>query len=186
MGDEDTTTLEVLGLMSVSSIIISNCSSLSNISMPQLISLSENLIIQQNPALASISFPKVQTVGGNLDITGTFNALSFLDLISIGGGLNVQTSSSSFQCPFPDAKKDGTVHGDTFTCAGNIAQPTSISGENETIATEPSATSTTAHKASSASPSPHLSWGEIVSFIADCRRAVCWSDFSGSCGVAAP
>ena len=84
-----------------------------------------------NSALKDINgFQSLQTVGGNIDITGDFNSLSLPSLTKVGGGLNIQSSSSSFVCPIANDRANGVIQGHGFVCSGNIAHPMPGVGAN--------------------------------------------------------
>ena len=108
------------------------------------------------PLLASASFPQLTTVGGDFELTdsstvhpsylfprleqvnhdfivvGNFDKLSFPNLKIVGGGVNIQSSSPSFRCPFPEIRTNGVIQGNGFICSGNIENPSwKMTGANK-------------------------------------------------------
>jgi len=107
---------------------IGNCIDLTTLYFPKLQTISRNFLIEGNPSLEMISgFPSLTTIGGDLDWTGAFNNASSLpQLKSIGGALNVQSSSRELRCPFPQLRTNGVIHGHGFVCTGGVTDPDSI------------------------------------------------------------
>jgi len=91
---------------------------LSNISMPKLTYIGAGFLIANNSNLKSIDgFPKLQTIVGALDFAGAFDNATLPALKDVRGGLNIQTSSSTFDCtPFDNDKQNSIVKG-VYTCA---------------------------------------------------------------------
>ena len=51
----------------------------------------------------------------------------------VKGGVNVQSSSSTFECPFSQIQNNGVVKGKGFVCTGKVANPSSgVNGTNQT------------------------------------------------------
>lgn len=111
-----------------------NCSSLTNISFPKLTEIGGTFLIANNSQLQTIGgFGAVQTVGGSIDWTGTFDNASLPSIQDVRGGVNVQSSSSVFTCPFPDIQNNGVVKGKGFVCTGKVSNPSSgVNGTNQT------------------------------------------------------
>jgi len=107
---------------------------LKTISFPQLTLIRGDLVISNNIALSEINgFYLVNAVEGNIDLTGSFNAISLPLLWHVGGGVNVQTSSNTFLCPFSEIRSNGVVKGYGFICSGKIEQPVpGVNGTNQT------------------------------------------------------
>lgn len=63
---------------------------------------------------------QLATVAGNVDLTGNFNDVSLPAISDVGGGVNVESTSSSFQCP---SNIHGVTKGSAFTCEGNVQHP---------------------------------------------------------------
>lgn len=108
-----------------------NCSLLTNLSFPDLTQIGGTFLIAHNSDLVTIDgFDKVQVVGGSIDWTGDFDNASLPSISDVLGGVNVQSSSTTFQCPFPAIQNNGVVKGRGFVCTGNVSHP--ISGVNGT------------------------------------------------------
>ena len=143
--------LTVVGMGTSSNLSISNCSSLTTASFPQLKSIGGGFNIFSNSVLLNINgFPLLQNISGDVNLLGDFNNLSLPSLAYVGGGVDIQSSSSSFKCPFPEMRSNGVVHGQGFICAGNIENPTSVTGVNLTAGTKPSTAATPSGSSSSA------------------------------------
>lgn len=111
-----------------------NCSSLTNISFPKLTQVGGTFLIANNSQLKTIGgFGSVNTVGGSIDWTGAFDNASLPSIQDVRGGVNVQSSSSIFTCPFPDIQNNGVVKGKGFVCTGKVTNPSSgVNGTNQT------------------------------------------------------
>ncbi|KAI8967982.1 hypothetical protein BDF20DRAFT_991604 [Mycotypha africana] len=97
-----------------------------NLSMPQLMHLGGALSVSTNEKLVNINaFPSLQQVDGTLDITGGFDEIQFPALLDVRGGLNIQTSSQSFDCDGMNKLRHGVIKGNVFVCKGAVAQPES-------------------------------------------------------------
>jgi len=97
---------------------------LNNISFPSLTIIGGGFLIANNSNLENIDgFPMLQTIVGALDFAGAFNNASLPSLKDVRGGLNIQTSSSTFDCtPFKKDKSNSIIKG-TFTCAASQSNP---------------------------------------------------------------
>ena len=117
-----------------SSLSFVNCTSLTNLSFPQLTSIGGTFLIANDTSLLTIGgFDKVQTVAGSIDWTGNFNNASLPSISDVRGGVNVQSSSDSFVCPFPEIQNNGVVKGKGFVCTGKVSNPSSgVNGTNQT------------------------------------------------------
>jgi hypothetical protein len=117
-----------------SSLSIVNDTSLTNTSFPKLTSIGGAFLIANNTDLSIIGgFDNVQTVAGAIDWTGNFNNASLPSIQNVQGGVNVQSSSDTFQCPFPQIQSNGVVKGKGFICTGKVANPSSgVNGSNVT------------------------------------------------------
>jgi hypothetical protein len=104
------------------------------LSFPVLQTIDGTFLIANNSQLQTINgFDKVETIGGSIDWTGSFNNASLASIQDVRGGVNVQSSSSSFQCPFPDIQNNGVVKGKGFVCTGKVTNPSSgVNGTNQT------------------------------------------------------
>ena len=112
-----------------------NNSQLTNCSTPNLKTIGGALFIANNTEYDNIQFNSVKTVGGAVDITGDFNNLSMTSLSQVKGGLNVQSSSQNFTCPFDNLRSSGAILGDSFVCTGRVVPQTGTNGTNITANT---------------------------------------------------
>jgi hypothetical protein len=103
-----------------SGLIIGNFPSLTNFSFPNLANIQSNFLVENNPQVSGINMPGLSNVGGNLDLTGNFNSLQLPDLAAVNGGVNVETTSTNFQCP---SNIHGSTKGSAFNCEGNVTHP---------------------------------------------------------------
>ena len=115
-------------------LIISNFTLLNTLSFPKLEFIGGSFIINGNPQLQNITaFPALSTVLGSIDWTGSFDYASLPQLNFVGGGVNVQSSSNKFVCPFSSIRTNGIVHGNGFVCSGGIPNPLiNVNGTNVT------------------------------------------------------
>lgn len=98
--------------------------SLRNVSMPKLTQVGAGFLIANNTNMRAINgFPKLQTVVGALDFAGTFDRASLPALKDVRGGLNIQTSSTTFDCTPFEEQKDASVIKGVFTCAAKQSSP---------------------------------------------------------------
>ncbi|BFZ54381.1 protoplasts-secreted [Savitreella phatthalungensis] len=104
-------------------LFITNNTQLTNVSMPNLQSVS-GFQIANNSQLADLNFPSLQTVAGAVDFTGTFSTIEVPALKDVRGGANVQTTSSSFSCPSQFKSGSGVVKGTIQACKGSVSSPT--------------------------------------------------------------
>ncbi|CEG77736.1 hypothetical protein RMATCC62417_12435 [Rhizopus microsporus] len=121
---------ETLDLPSVTEILgtltLQDNMQLNNLSMAKLSHLGGALSVSGNTKLASIqAFANLQQVDGTLDIIGGFDEMQLPAISDIRGGLNVQTSSSTFSCDAMNKLKNGVIKGNTFTCKAAVAHPKS-------------------------------------------------------------
>ena len=103
-------------------------------SFPQLTTIGGTFLIANDTQLANISgFNNVATIGGSIDWTGSFDTASLPSISDVRGGVNVQSSSDTFQCPFSNIQNNGVVKGKGFICTGKVANPSSgVNGTNQT------------------------------------------------------
>lgn len=107
-------------------LFITNNTQLTNVSMPNLQSVS-GFSIANNTKLSDLNFPALTTVAGAIDWSGAFSTVEVPNLRDVRGGLNVQTSSSTFQCPSQFRSGSGVVKGTIGACRGAVSNPTSNS-----------------------------------------------------------
>ena len=149
------TSIQALGLSTIGtipqsggqfddSLAIMNSPRLTAVSFPQLQSIGGDLFIAKNPAWKKIEgFSQLKRVEGNIDVTGNFDELSLPALNYVGKGVNIETTSRTFTCPISDARTNGIIHGTGFVCVGNVQNPSSGVGANYT--TNPTTTVTVVH-----------------------------------------
>lgn len=113
------------------------CNSLTKLSFPKLYQIDGTFLITDNVKLNAITgFDLVQTIGGSLDWTGDFDNASLPSISKIRGGVNVQSSSTLFRCPFPQIRNNGVIKGKGFICTGGVSNPMpGINGTNQTADT---------------------------------------------------
>ncbi|KAL7271574.1 cell wall protein Ecm33 [Rhizina undulata] len=105
---------------------------LTNISCPELTSIGGTFQLANNTDLAVIDgFAKLETVGGSIDFSGVFTNGSLPSLDDVRGGFNLQ-STQTFDCTEFDTYKSSVVKGDSFTCAGSLAEAKSADGSSST------------------------------------------------------
>jgi hypothetical protein len=90
---------QISDLVNSSGLTIGNFPSLTHFSFASFQATYANLLVENNPALSSIDMSQFKTVYRNLNLTGDFSTLSLPVLAFVGGGINVQSLSPSFQCP---------------------------------------------------------------------------------------
>ncbi|KAF2184390.1 GPI-anchored cell wall organization protein Ecm33 [Zopfia rhizophila CBS 207.26] len=105
--------------------LVSN-TEMTNLSLPELTEVSQNLQIANNTKLHKIDgLPKLKTIGGALDFNGNFTEVSLPALNDVDGAFNLQsTGDVQGQCddffkPLSDKKR---IKG-KFTCFGSVAKP---------------------------------------------------------------
>ena len=148
-----------------SSLSFVNCTSLTNMSFPQLTTIGGTFLIANNTELTTISgFDKVSTVGGSIDWTGSFDNASLPSISDVRGGVNVQSSSQTFQCPFSSIQNNGVVKGKGFICTGKVANPSSgVNGTNQTANSGSTSSKSTAERITS-SAITFTATGVLVAF----------------------
>jgi hypothetical protein len=125
-GDSKDTSIGQIGM------VISDYVALATFSFPSLQSVGSNLVLARNPVLTTIDgLQSLGFVNGNLDITGSFDTLLLPALAKVNGKINIQTNSSSFVCP---SFSNVTVQG-SITCLSKIVNPQPLSADNATTNT---------------------------------------------------
>src|SRR5579859_3295044 len=108
---------------------------LNTLSFPMLNSIGGDFLFAQNPSVQSINgFPNLSRIGGNLNITGNFDAIDFPRLNSVGGTIYIQSTSSKFQCP-NNLKTLGNVPGHCGTISTSSPN-SSVANTNSTLPPE--------------------------------------------------
>jgi len=97
---------------------------LTNISCPQIEEIGGAFLVANNTELKTIDgFPKLQVIVGALDFAGAFDTAELPALKDVRGGLNIQTSSSTFSCDAFQKDKDSSVIKGVYQCASNQENP---------------------------------------------------------------
>jgi hypothetical protein len=167
--DSSLTTISAPNLTTVgSSLSFVNCTSLTNTSFPELTEVGGTFLIANDTSLSVIGgFPNVQTVGGSIDWTGSFDNASLPAINDVRGGVNVQSSSDTFQCPFPQIQNNGVVKGKGFVCTGKVSNPSSgVNGTNQTAngGSQSGSTTTSAAEKLASSSISFAAMGVLVAF----------------------
>ncbi|KAL8876923.1 MAG: hypothetical protein Q9198_004964 [Flavoplaca austrocitrina] len=93
--------------------------SLTNISFPSLERIGGGVIIANNSELTSLvgAFDSLETIDGDINFYGTFEAVSFRSLIDVKGASTVYTSSSNTSiCDLFEGAKDNQIIKGEVTC----------------------------------------------------------------------
>ncbi|KAF3399049.1 hypothetical protein DPV78_007205 [Talaromyces pinophilus] len=111
---------------------------LSNISMPDLTSLSGDLVITGNEALQQITgFTGLADVHGNIDVTGNYTGFALPWLMAVNGSFDATSQSDFGGCAtFDELKQDNVIQG-AYTCS-----PPGASSSSPTSSIFPETTST--------------------------------------------
>jgi hypothetical protein len=107
---------------------------LTNISAPLLTEVGGTFQIANNTKLTNVDgFPALKSVGGAIDMAGTFKNASFKSLEDVSGGFNFQTTDT-FDCEaFDTLKDDQVVKGDDYLCAAEKDVAESKDGSTSTV-----------------------------------------------------
>ena len=109
-------------------LVFADNSALTNLSLPVLETVKGAFQVANNSMLKSIdAAPKLKTVSGALDFSGSFSKVDLPSLESVDGGVNLQTSSE-FDC----GSFNQDVAGGDFTCKPKAANPTTKDGSSGT------------------------------------------------------
>ena len=91
--------------------------SLRNISFPQLVLVTRDIIIANNSALLEIDgFPRVSDIWGNIEWSGPFHRASLPSIKHVGGNVSVRSTSRDFRCSL----SPGVMNGTSFICNGTF------------------------------------------------------------------
>ncbi|KAI7882825.1 hypothetical protein K492DRAFT_193136 [Lichtheimia hyalospora FSU 10163] len=102
---------------------IANNDHLTETSFKKLSLITGALSIGNNTQLQSISgFPSLSAIHGTVDLAGNFDKYEFPQLQDVRGGMRIQTTSSSFNCPELEQKfkKSSVVKGSIWGCKSNM------------------------------------------------------------------
>ncbi|ODV92153.1 hypothetical protein CANCADRAFT_16899, partial [Tortispora caseinolytica NRRL Y-17796] len=100
------------------SFAIVNNNDLTSLSFPVLKEVGGGFQIANNSALTNLSsFPELETIGGAVDLLGSFEEADFPSLDLVSGGVNVETDQD-FDCDgWTELKNNGDIQGDSFACS---------------------------------------------------------------------
>lgn len=118
-----------------------NNAALTQISLPQLTSLTGGLAISNNDKLMTISFPKLAKVQGAIDLTGDYTNVSLPALTEVKGGFNAE-STGNFSCSAFDSLRSNSVIQGTYNCT-QTSDPTTLSGSSGSSSSSSSSSSST-------------------------------------------
>ena len=98
--------------------------SLQNLSFPLLQTISGSLNISLNPDLPLVSLSALQSVGGDLDLTGNFTKILWPNLVLVNGTALVESTYASINCgrKLGQLFRDVTVEG-AMTCFAGVEYP---------------------------------------------------------------
>lgn len=120
------------------SLIVNDNTELTNVSFPQLTEVSRALQIANNTALEAIDgLPKLKKIGADLDLHGNFSELALPSLSDVIGTFNIQsTGDIQGTCdeqfkPLSTQGGSGRIQG-KYTCVGKVINP---GGEGTTPST---------------------------------------------------
>lgn len=147
------TTFSAANLTDTGDLVFDNNDSLTNISLPQLTTISGGFQIANNNQLLSIEgVPKLQTIIGALDWTGNFNNVSLPSLKEVKGGFNMQ-STGKLPCSQFSSLNGGVIRG-SFHCVSQATNPTTLGGTSGSNTTGPGASASSSGAAQDLGPVP--------------------------------
>jgi hypothetical protein len=116
VGEIDLAKLSAIG----ASLTINKNDNLTEIDFPVLKSIGGALEIGDNSELKDFGgFPKLETVGGTVNLTGSFNNGSFESLTRVAGGFIINSKGGELSCSsFDKLNSQGVIKGDEYSCAG--------------------------------------------------------------------
>merc|ERR1712080_321853 len=99
------------------SLTIQKNDNLEEIDFPKLKSIGGALVIQLNDELKSFDgLPKLETIGGSVNLKGKFDNGTFESLQRVAGGFNLDSTGDLTCLEFNKLNKDGDIKGDKFVC----------------------------------------------------------------------
>ncbi|ODV80360.1 3-prime end of extracellular mutant protein [Suhomyces tanzawaensis NRRL Y-17324] len=122
---------------------------------PKLTSVGGALQIGDNDQLKSFSgFPKLKTIGGSVNISGSFDNGTFPALSSVAGGFTLSSEDGDLSCKeFDKLNSSGDIKGDKYACSGAGGSSSSSSSKKGNSNGSSSDSSTSSGSRSSASSS---------------------------------
>ncbi|EPX74893.1 cell wall protein Ecm33 [Schizosaccharomyces octosporus yFS286] len=122
---------------------------LERLNLPNLTSIGGGLTVN-NTHLTKISgFPQLSEVGGSLTLLGNYSDIDLPKLSDVRGSLLVESKSSNFSCPFK--KSDGVIKGNDWTCKGAVSSIAKSSSVSSTATSSGFSSSSTSGSVSGAS-----------------------------------
>jgi len=102
---------------------------LTNVTANSLSSVGGTFQFANNTQFQNLNgFRSLKTVGGSVDLSGTFKNATLPQLDDVRGGFNLQTTEE-FDCTEFDKKHtSGVVKGDEYTCKGKLSEAKSTNG----------------------------------------------------------
>lgn len=124
--------IEISSLKSIgNSLTINKNSDLTEIEFSKLTSIGGALQISDNDDLSSFSgFPELKTVGGSVNINGSFDNGTFESLDRVSGGFNLRSSGDLSCEEFNELNSDGDIKGDKYYCSGADKETSSSSAKS--------------------------------------------------------
>ncbi|KAG7661317.1 ECM33 [[Candida] subhashii] len=118
------------------SLVINDNADLEEIDFPQLTSIGGALQITDNDDLSSFDgFPELETIGGSVNMSGTFNNGTFESLKRVAGGFVLKTDGDLSCQAFNKLNSNGEVKGDKFQCEDKVTTTSSSSNKGNSQAT---------------------------------------------------
>ncbi|RLV94374.1 Cell surface GPI-anchored protein ECM33 [Spathaspora sp. JA1] len=151
------------------SLTINKNDQLEELDFPKLTSIGGALEISDNSKLESFDgFPELKTIGGAVNMNGTFNNGTFESLQRVAGGFTLKTDGELSCQAFNKLNSNGDVKGDKFQCEDRVTTTSSSSSKkNGSTATDDSGDSTGAAETSTSkkndAPAPA---GKLASIVA--------------------
>ncbi|EGW34960.1 3-prime end of extracellular mutant protein [Spathaspora passalidarum NRRL Y-27907] len=150
------------------SLTINKNDDLEELDFPKLTSIGGALEISDNDKLDSFDgFPQLKTIGGSVNMNGTFNNGTFESLQRVAGGFTLKTDGELSCQAFNKLNSNGDVKGDKFQCEDRVTTTSSSSKKNGSTETDSSDDSTGAAETTTSkkndAPSPA---GKLASVVA--------------------
>lgn len=139
------------------SLTIQKNDNLEEIDFPKLKSIGGALVIQLNDELKSFDgLPKLETIGGSVNLKGKFDNGTFESLQRVAGGFNLDSTGDLTCLEFNKLNKDGDIKGDKFVCKAadeSSSSSSSKKGNSNGSATSDDSSSETSSSGGSGSSS---------------------------------
>ena len=136
--------------------VITNYPALTSIEFPNLTTIGSNFVLTENPKLQVINgINSMAQIYGNLKILGNFSTLQLPNLTTIRGDVDIESSATDFVCPISSIKDQVTAQGHSFVCTGQSEQATNQTNSSSVAtSSSPSLISSSPSSSSSSSASP--------------------------------